>query len=63
MALQRFSSRDADFRQRLDALLAFERTQDASIEQAVAAILADVKIRGDAAVVEYTCLLYTSRCV
>ena len=54
MALQRFSSRDADFRQRLDALLAFERTQDASIEQAVAAILADVKIRGDAAVVEYT---------
>ncbi len=54
IAIKRLSSRDADFAQRLDALLAFESAQDASIERAVADILADVKARGDAAVVEYT---------
>jgi len=35
-------------------LLAFEGAQDAAVEQAVTGILADVKARGDAAVVEYT---------
>ena len=54
IAIKRFSSRDADFSPRLDALLAFESAQDASVEHTVAAILADVKSRGDAAVVEYT---------
>jgi histidinol dehydrogenase len=52
--LKRLSSTDADFRVRLDALLAFEGAQDESIDQTVAAILADVKVRGDAAVIEYT---------
>ena len=52
--IKRLSSCDADFKQRLDALLAFESAQDASVDQAVAAILADVKARGDAAVVDYT---------
>ena len=54
IAIKRFSSADADFKQRLDALLAFESAQDESVDQTVAAILADVKVRGDAAVVEYT---------
>ena len=54
IALKRFSSSDADFQARLDALLAFEAAQDESVDRAVAAILADVKQRGDAAVVEYT---------
>jgi histidinol dehydrogenase len=54
ISLQRFASRDADFKARLDALLAFESAQDDSIERTVAAILADVKARGDAAVLEYT---------
>ena len=54
IALKRFSSADADFDSRLDALLAFEAAQDASVEQTAAQILADVKTRGDAAVVEYT---------
>ena len=54
IATKRFSSSDADFKQRLDALLAFESAQDESVDQAVAAILADVKTRGDAAVVDYT---------
>jgi histidinol dehydrogenase len=54
IAIKRFSSRDGDFDSRLDALLAFESAQDASVEHTVAAILTDVKSRGDAAVVEYT---------
>ncbi len=54
IAIQRFSSRDADFTVRLDALLAFESAQDEPVERTVASILADVKVRGDAAVVDYT---------
>lgn len=54
ISIKRFSSRDADFTPRLDALLAFESAQDESVDRTVAAILADVKARGDAAVVEYT---------
>jgi histidinol dehydrogenase len=54
IAIKRLASRDADFGPRLDALLAFESAQDESIERSVAAILADVKGRGDAALVEYT---------
>ena len=54
IAIKRFSSSDADFQTRLDALLAFESAQDESVDRAVAAILADVKQRGDAAVVEFT---------
>ena len=54
IAIKRFASRDADFSLRLDALLAFESAQDESVDRTVAAILADVKARGDAAVVEYT---------
>jgi histidinol dehydrogenase len=53
-SIKRFSSRDADFKPRLDALLAFESAQDESVDRAVAAILADVKARGDDAVLEYT---------
>ncbi len=52
--IKRLASRDADFKPRLDALLAFESAQDESIERTVAVILADVKARGDAALVEYT---------
>ncbi len=52
--IKRLNSVDADFKQRLDALLAFETAQDDSIDRTVSAILADVKARGDAAVVEYT---------
>ena len=54
IAIKRFSSADADFKQRLDDLLAFESAQDESVDRTVAAILADVKARGDAAVVEHT---------
>ena len=54
VAIKRFSSTDADFKAQLDELLAFEGAQDEKIDQTVATILADVKSRGDAAVIEYT---------
>ena len=52
--IRKLDSTAAGFRAELSALLAFEADTDAAIEQAVAAILADVKARGDAAVLEYT---------
>ena len=52
--LKRLNSNQADFTRQLDALLAFEGAQDANIEKIVVDILADVKQRGDAAVVDYT---------
>ncbi|WP_374682944.1 histidinol dehydrogenase [Accumulibacter sp.] len=54
IAIKRLNSADADFATRLDALLAFEATQDEAVERTVADILADVRARGDAAVIEYT---------
>ena len=54
IAIQRLSTVDADFLSRLKTLLAFEAAADDNIERTVAGILADVKTRGDAAVVEYT---------
>ncbi|XBM02342.1 histidinol dehydrogenase [Chitinibacter sp. FCG-7] len=52
--MRRLNSTSADFQSDLTALLAFETSQDPQVDQRVAAILADVKARGDAAVVEYT---------
>ncbi|MCL2831261.1 MAG: histidinol dehydrogenase [Betaproteobacteria bacterium] len=53
-AIKRLSSTDAGFSGRLDELLAFEGAQDAGVEAAVTSILAEVKARGDEAVLEYT---------
>lgn len=54
MNITRLSSRQDDFEIRLSSLLAFEETADEKLEATVAAILADVKKRGDEAVLEYT---------
>ncbi len=54
MKIRQLSTRQADFNVQLDALLAFEATADEKIESTVAAILADVRKRGDAALLEYT---------
>lgn len=54
MKIRRFSSSDANFRQDLEQLLAFETAQDDQIDKVVADILRDVKTRGDEAVLEYT---------
>jgi len=52
--IRTLDSTDANFKQQLHTLLAFEAATDDAIETAVAKILADVKARGDAAVLEYT---------
>ncbi len=52
--IRRLDSAAADFDERLAALLAWEDEQDATIERTVADILADVRRRGDAAVLDYT---------
>ncbi|MCL2635360.1 MAG: histidinol dehydrogenase [Betaproteobacteria bacterium] len=54
LAIKRLSTVDVDFSAQLDALLAFEATADEGIERTVAAILADVKARGDAALIDAT---------
>ena len=54
MDITRLSTRQADFDVRLTKLLAFEETADEKLEATVASILADVRKRGDAAVLEYT---------
>jgi histidinol dehydrogenase len=52
--LTRLDSAQPDFQVRLTRLLQFDDATDAAIEQTVADILADVKARGDAAVLDYT---------
>lgn len=50
----RLSTAQADFEQKFAARLHWSAEQDDAIEQRVKAILADVRQRGDAAVLEYT---------
>jgi histidinol dehydrogenase len=50
----RLSTTDMDFEAQFKARLHWSADTDAAIEQRVAAILADVQTRGDAAVLEYT---------
>ena len=52
--IARLSTRDADFDARLARLTRFDAAQDETVDQTVAEILAAVKSRGDAAVLEYT---------
>ncbi len=52
--LARLDSRAPDFAARLSALLAYEPAQDEAIERTVAQIVADVRERGDEALLEYT---------
>ena len=52
--VKRLDSQSADFQASLRALLAFETAQDPKVDAAVHTILAEVKTRGDAAVLEYT---------
>ncbi|GGE75204.1 histidinol dehydrogenase [Massilia psychrophila] len=54
LLIRKLDSTQDGFRQKLDALLAFEASTDDAIEAAVTTILHDVKQRGDAAVLEYT---------
>ena len=51
---QFLSTRDADFEVRFAALLGQKREEAEDVDQAVAEIIADVRQRGDAAVLELT---------
>ena len=52
--IRKLNSSDQDFREQLMAVLAFEASEDEAIDRAAASILADVRQRGDAAVLDYT---------
>ena len=52
--VRQLNSQDADFSPALKKLLAFDAAEDEAIDLAAAKILADVKARGDQAVLEYT---------
>ena len=54
MNIKRLSTKPTNFDAELNTLLAFEETADEKLEATVASILADVKRRGDAALLEYT---------
>ena len=52
--IKRFNSTDSNFNSDLDKLLAFENAQDDAVDVTVANILADIRSRRDAALIEYT---------
>jgi histidinol dehydrogenase len=54
LSIRRLDTADPDFSAALEQLIAFESAQDPAIDAQVAAIIADVRARGDAAVLEYT---------
>jgi len=54
ITIRKLDAASPDFRPALSAVLAFEAAEDEAIDRSVAAILADVKTRGDAAVLSYT---------
>ena len=54
IAIRRLDSGAPDFAEALERLTRFESTLDERVERVVAEIIADVRARGDAAVVEYT---------
>lgn len=54
VSIQRLNFRDATFRAELDKALAWDSISDQAVQESVHKILADVRGRGDAAVVEWT---------
>src|SRR5450432_603423 len=56
LQVRRVDSSHADFDATLARLIAFDTAQDDAIDTSVASIVADVRARGDAAVLEYTAL-------
>jgi len=54
MDIKRLNSADSDFQSQLDDLLAWESVSDDAVFNTVKNILADVRSRGDLAVLEYT---------
>jgi len=52
--IRQLSTADADFDQQLEQLLAWESVSDQAVKQTVDQIIADIRARGDQALLEYT---------
>ena len=52
--IHKLDSSDGDFMQRLDALLAWDPVSDAGVNQVVQEVIAEIRARGDAALIDYT---------
>ena len=52
--ITRLNSSDKNFQEKLEQLLAWESVSDDVVHQSVKSIIEDVRVRGDAAVLEYT---------
>ena len=53
--IKKLSSTDSGFAEALEGIISFEDEQNTAINSTVSTILADVKERGDVALLEYTC--------
>jgi histidinol dehydrogenase len=53
--LTKLTTESDDFRQQLEAVLSWDASSDTTVVETVRSILADVRERGDAAVLEYSC--------
>lgn len=54
LSLRRLDAQSPEFSTQLDQLLAWESVSDADVQQRVAGIIADIRARGDAALLEFT---------
>jgi len=52
--ITRLNSKDTTFREELERLFAWEQAADAALESVVREIINDIRVRGDAALLEYT---------
>ena len=52
--IRKLNTADADFQQQLDGLLAWESVSDGEVNRVVQEVIADIRSRGDAALVDYT---------
>lgn len=53
--IKQLNSSESDFQQQLDKLLAWESVSDTAVTETVKEILAEVKSKGDQAVIDYSC--------
>jgi histidinol dehydrogenase len=52
--MRKLNTADADFRRQLEGLLAWESMSDGAVNQVVQEVIAEIRSRGDAALVDYT---------
>jgi histidinol dehydrogenase len=52
--IRKLNTAEPDFQQQLDALLAWDSVSDVAVNQVVNEVIADIRSRGDAALVDYT---------